>query len=177
MEASNTLYGKTKMFISKKNPMANTYTYNGNTIDLYSNSEIASLIGDKKFANADFQFSGPNTIRMVMKIQDERPNSRPLAWSNVKSDHAVYNHPYIKISTTGNLFFSGKETKLDNGTYHTQVETLDDYFRQIKTRKITLEQHAALMHELFKLFGNNPFVNHNYDINMLHFKKRKSETK
>lgn len=156
--------------------MANTYTYEGNTINLYSDSEIASKIGDKKFANAEFQFSGPNIIRMVMKIENERPKARPLAWSNVKSDHAVYKHPYMKISTTGNLFFSGKETKLDNGSYHTQVETLDDYFRQIKAQKIKLEQHAALMHELYKLFGNNPFVNHNYDINMLHFKPKRNFT-
>jgi len=129
----------------------------------FTSKKMLKFITTFKFVNGIFLFKR-NTYHITLKgIKTVPKYLIDIEWSSIK----CYQNPvsYLKHSpcsvghSTPKVFFK-------------YAHTLDDYILKLYMCKITYEQHFELWKFLFcDFFYKQSFINHNHDVNTLHFKK------
>lgn len=122
--------------------------------------EVTRFVSRYIFVNATFKYLPGNKMLITFTGHQQYPLSRQVPWADI---HCRRVSDFLKTSpcTVGT-----QRPKI----FFRHSRTLGEYIRHLNRGVVTRSQHHSLWDAIFGLFPNG-FINHNEDVDILHFKQ------
>eukprot|EP00952_Eustigmatos_sp_NYUAD-ZCMA_P011905 48082-Eustigmatos_ZCMA.PRE.1 len=129
------------------------------TYGAMTEKKVIRLCEKYPMVNASFHRIGDNQIKITFRTFTKPPPSwTSLIWDRVLCDSIT---PSIKASPCQ----IGKSQKV----FFRRAESLRDYNLKLRDNKISKNAHKQLFAVVLSFFPHD-FINHNFDVRLLHFK-------
>lgn len=127
---------------------------------VFSSPVCVGLARSCPMMNGYFERKGKK-LRIHLQTHPKLPNTlQTIPWEEISCD-SVSTHIKASPCTTGSQ---------RNKVFYKKAKTLGDYIVRLDRREISVREHSSLFKFLFEFFPRS-FINHNFDVNTLHFKQ------